>query len=98
MRRRNLITLLSSATVAWPLASRAQPSERMRLIGVLIASPEGNPGSQARLTAARGPVYGPHGDVSKTPADERAGLFNGRQRQCCSADEKSASKGLGCVC
>jgi putative ABC transport system substrate-binding protein len=50
MRRREFVTALAGAA-AWPLGARAQRGERMRRIGVLMASTADDPESQARIAA-----------------------------------------------
>ena len=54
LRRREFIALLGGATVAWPLAARAQRSGGVRQIGVLMTYPETSQDAQGLATAFRG--------------------------------------------
>ena len=53
MKRRDFVTLLGGAAAAWPLTTLAQPADRMRRIGVLMAHPESDVEFRAFLAAFR---------------------------------------------
>ena len=56
MRRREFLTLLGGcgAAAVWPLAARAQQTERMRRIGLLMGFAESDPAAQSEVAAFRG--------------------------------------------
>ena len=56
--RRELLAALGGAAVAWPLAARAQQSNRMRRIGVLMGLSESDPEAQSRIAAFRKTLQG----------------------------------------
>jgi putative ABC transport system substrate-binding protein len=53
MQRREFITLLGGAAAAWPLSARAQQSDRMRRLGLLVGFSEGDAEGQAIGAAFR---------------------------------------------
>jgi putative tryptophan/tyrosine transport system substrate-binding protein len=53
MRRRDFIRVTVGSAAAWPLMARAQQSDQMRRIGVLVPYAEDDPETSSRLAALR---------------------------------------------
>jgi putative tryptophan/tyrosine transport system substrate-binding protein len=54
VRRQQFIALFFGSVVTWSSAAIAQPTSRVRRIGVLIGIAESDPEAQARITAFAG--------------------------------------------
>jgi putative ABC transport system substrate-binding protein len=53
VKRREVLGLLSTAAAIWPLAGRAQQTDRMRRVGVLVNAAQNDDAKQSELSAFR---------------------------------------------
>ena len=80
MKRREFITLLGGAAAMWPVAARAQQTERMRRIGVLMGYAEGDVEGQSYLAAFREGLRKPGGRTAVTSGSTIEGGRSTRSR------------------
>jgi len=53
VKRREFLTYVGGAALAWPLGARAQQADRMRRVGVLLTLSADDPEGQVRVAAFR---------------------------------------------
>jgi len=82
VRRRDVIKVMAGAAAAWPIAARAQPPDRARLIGVLLPIGKDDPEYQPWVAAFRAALQELGWVDGRTPprfADKRRNWWHSRR-------------------